>query len=72
MTAVAVKEKDGEQGERGKDIGLEGGRLHLLNITEHLLGFTKTFQTLQTLLHLKGITEHLRNIAKHSSPKSFC
>ena len=68
MTAVAVKEKDGEQGERGKDIGLEGGRLHLLNITEHLLGFTKTFQTLQTLRHLKGITEHLK---KHSSPTSF-
>ena len=40
MTAVAVKEKDGEKGERAKDIGLNRRRLHLLlkihkNIAKH-------------------------------------
>ena len=45
MTAVAVEEKDGEKGERAKDIGLNRRRLHLLlNIGEHLL--TKTLQNI--------------------------
>ena len=36
MTAVGVEEKDGEQGERANDIGLNRRRLHLLlNIGFH-------------------------------------
>ena len=44
MTAVALEEKYPEQGERAKDIGLKRRRLHLLNISEHLPGSTKTLQ----------------------------
>ena len=76
MTAVAVKEKDGEQGERAKDIGLKRRRLHLLNITEHLLSFTKKFNIEKTLKHLLNISEYPQGftkiLQKHSSLTSFC
>ena len=41
MTAVALEEKYPEQGERPKDIGLKRRRLHLLNISEHLLNISQ-------------------------------
>ena len=47
MTAVALEEKYPEQGERTKDIGLKRRQLHLLNISEHHLNFTK--KTLQNI-----------------------
>ena len=46
MTAVALEEKYPEQGERTKDIGLKRRLLHLLNISEHHLNFTKTLQNI--------------------------